>query len=260
MTQEFRVKIFGDGADKQAIATLCENPLISGFTTNPTLMRKAGVTDYKRFALDVLRMVQDKPVSFEVLSDDFIEMEAQAREIASWADNVYVKIPITNTRRESSIPLIGRLVAAGVKVNVTAIMTLAQVATVLPVMSLADAGYISIFAGRLADAGVDPEPVMIEALWMMNLYPQLELLWASPREVFNVIQAQRIGCHIITLTDDVLKKVSLLGKDLDEFSLETVKMFYNDAVAAKYELPSAQFAPTAQSAFAAPPAPFVTAF
>jgi transaldolase len=166
-------------------------------------------------------------------------MEAQAREIASWAENVYVKIPITNTRGQSSVPLISRLCDAGVKMNVTAMLTLEQVAAVLPAMAKSKAGYISIFAGRIADAGVDPEPIMTKALQMLSGFPQLELMWASPREVFNVIQADRIGCHVITCTDDVLKKLPLLGKDLDQFSLETVKMFYNDAVAAGYALAAA---------------------
>jgi transaldolase len=252
MTGKLRVKLFGDGADKASIIALSKNPLIAGFTTNPTLMRKAGVTDYKQFALDVLSVVTDRPVSFEVLSDEFVEMDAQAREIASWAENVYVKIPITNTRGESSVPLIALLAAASVKVNVTAMMTIEQLKSVLPAMAQAKAGYLSIFAGRIADAGVDPEPIMVEALQHMSAFPQLELLWASPREVFNVIQADRIGCHVITLTDDVLKKLSSIGKDLDQFSLETVKMFYTDAVAAGYELPTAinDFAPK-QSARAA---------
>jgi len=248
VSQKFRVKVFADGADKASILRLSENPLIAGFTTNPTLMRKAGVTDYKAFAAEVLETVTDKPVSFEVLSDEFDEMEAQALEIASWAPNVYVKIPISNTRGESSVPLIERLSIAGVKINVTAMMTIEHVRSVLPAMSHSKAGYLSIFAGRVADAGVDPEPIMAEALELMKPYPQLELLWASPREVFNLVQADRLGCHVITLTDDVLKRIPLIGKDLNEFSLETVKMFYNDAVAAGYELAGAMsFAPSKNS-------------
>lgn len=241
MIDRLTVKIFADGADTTSIQKLCTNPVIAGFTTNPTLMRKAGVQDYKTFANDVLALITDKPVSFEVLSDEFEEMERQALEISSWADNVYVKIPVTNTRGESSVPTIKRLADAGVNINVTAILTLQQVEAVLPAMTNAKAGYISIFAGRIADAGIDPEPIMIRALELMREYPQLELLWASPREVFNVIQADRIGCHVITATDDVLKKLSVLGKDLNEFSLETVKMFYDDAVAAGYELETATF-------------------
>jgi len=248
MTAKLRVKIFADGADKASILQLSKNRLIAGFTTNPTLMRKAGVVDYTHFAREVLEAVTDRPVSFEVLSDEFKEMEAQAREIASWAENVYVKMPITNTRGQSSVPLISRLCDAGVKMNVTAIMTLEQVAAVLPAMAKSKAGYISIFAGRIADAGIDPEPIMINALQMLAGFPQLELMWASPREVFNVIQAERIGCHVITCTDDVLKKLPLLGKDLDEFSLETVKMFYNDAVAAGYKLAAPQSAYTQEIA------------
>jgi len=244
---KFRIKIFADGADVQSILRLSQNPLIAGYTTNPTLMRKAGVSDYKRFAQEVLAVVKDKPVSFEVLSDEFDEMEAQAKEIASWAANVYVKIPITNTRGESSVALIERLTKAAVKLNVTAMLTIEQVKAVLPAMRGATGGYISIFAGRVADAGVDPEPIMVEALNLLKEYPALELLWASPREVFNVVQAERIGCHVITLTDDVLKKLSLIGKNLDEFSLETVKMFYNDAVAAGYELPTGNLHITARA-------------
>lgn len=244
MIEKLRVKLFGDGADIESIKRLKANPLVAGFTTNPTLMRKAGVTDYREFAREVLVEITDKPVSFEVLSDDFREMEAQAREIASWAHNVYVKIPITNTRQESSVPLIERLTAFGVKMNITAICTLEQMKAVLPAMRHAESGFVSIFAGRIADAGVDPEPIMIQAVELLREYPKLELLWASPRELFNVIQADRIGCHVITLTDDVWKKLPLLGKNLDQFSLETVQMFYNDAVAAKYELtPSINFAP-----------------
>jgi transaldolase len=218
-------------------------------------MRKAAVHNYKQFALSVLSIVKDKPVSFEVFSDEFPEMEAQAREIASWGENVYVKIPITNTKRHSSVPLIARLSAFGVKVNVTAMMTLQQVKAVLPAMKLSPAGYLSIFAGRLADAGIDPEPLMLCALELMYDYPQLELLWASPREVFNIVQCDRIGCHIITCTDDVLKKIPILGKDPDEFSQETVQMFYNDATAAGYTLDvDKKFAPDSQAIISfAPP-------
>jgi len=246
MTSNFRIKIFGDGADKEAIAKLNQNPLIAGFTTNPTLMRKAGVVDYKHFALEVLSIVKDKPISFEVLSDDFVEMESQAREIASWGDNVYVKIPITNTLKESSVPLIARLAALGVKLNVTAIMTIQQIEAVIPALRAASSAYVSVFAGRIADAGIDPEPTMRKALELMKEYPHIELLWASPREVFNVVQADKLGCHIITATDDVLKKLSSIGKDLEQFSLETVKMFYDDAVAAGYQIKAqTDFAPPA---------------
>lgn len=232
----YETKIFADGADKAAIARLYQDKRIAGFTTNPTLMRKAGISDYKQFALDVLETVVDKPISFEVFSDEFDEMEAQAREIASWGDNVYVKIPITNTRGESAVKLIERLSKASVKVNVTAIMTIEQVKAVIPALTHGPAGCVSIFAGRIADAGIDPLPVMQEALDLLADYPTLELIWASPRELFNIVQARQIGCHIITVTDDILKKLGLIGKDLNEFSLDTVKMFYNDAQAAGYSI------------------------
>jgi transaldolase len=215
----FKTKIFADGADKAAIVRLYQNPLVSGFTTNPTLMRKAGITDYKQFAKEVLEVVVDKPISFEVFSDEFDEMEAQALEIASWGQNVYVKIPITNTRSESSVPMIERLAKQHVKINVTAMMTLDQVRDVIPALTYGPAGCVSLFAGRIADAGVDPEPIMQQAVQLLTHYPTLELIWASPREVFNIVQANRIGCHIITVTDDLLKKMSLFGKDLTEFSL-----------------------------------------
>jgi transaldolase len=234
--QNFKTKIFGDGADKSAILRLYQNPAISGFTTNPTLMRKAGVSDYKQFAREILEVVTDKPISFEVFSDEFDEMEAQALEIASWGENIYVKIPITNTRGQSSAGLIERLSRKQVKVNVTAMMTLEQVKEVIPALSQGPGGCVSLFAGRIADAGVDPEPIMIDALKLLANDPALELIWASPREVFNIVQANRIGCHIITVTDDLLKKTSLFGKDLLEFSLDTVKMFYNDAHAAGFTI------------------------
>jgi transaldolase len=235
-TLNLNTKIFADGADKQSIFKLYENPIISGFTTNPTLMRKAGVSDYKRFAHEVLEVVVDKPISFEVFSDEFNEMEAQALEIASWGQNVYVKIPITNTRAESSVALIERISKAGVKVNVTAMMTLEQVHSVVPVLTNGPAGCVSLFAGRIADAGIDPLPMMRAALDAIRDYPTLELIWASPRELYNIVQAHDIGCHIITVTDDILKKLGTIGKDLTEFSLETVKMFYNDARAAGYSI------------------------
>lgn len=235
-TVKFKTKIFADGAEKAAITRLYEDPNIAGFTTNPTLMRKAGISNYKQFAQDVLEVVVDKPISFEVFSDEFDEMEAQALEIASWGNNVYVKIPITNTKGQTAVPLIERLSKANVKVNVTAIMTVAQVAEVIPALSKGPAGCVSVFAGRIADAGVDPEPIMREAMNLLAGYPALELIWASPREVFNIVQADRLGCHIITVTDDLLKKLSIVGKDLNEFSLDTVKMFYNDAHAAGFTI------------------------
>lgn len=231
-----RVKIFADGADKTSILELSRNPLIQGFTTNPTLMRKAGVKDYECFCRDLVATIPDRPFSFEVFSDEFEEMERQALRIATWGENVYVKIPITNTRRESSAHLIGRLSRQGVKVNVTAMMTLDQVDAVLPYLEGGPPSYLSIFAGRVADAGCDPLPLMCAALQRLRRHPQIELIWASPRELFNIVQADTLGCHIITVTHDILKKLNTLGKDLDEFSLDTVKMFREDAVAAGYAL------------------------
>lgn len=235
-TINLKTKIFADGADKEAIFRLYKNQQISGFTTNPTLMRKAGVADYKQFAHDVLKVIVDKPISFEVFSDEFDEMEAQALEIASWGQNVYVKIPITNTRAESSVPLIERLSKAGVKVNVTAMMTLEQVKVVVPVLTYGPAACVSVFAGRIADAGVDPLPIMQATMAVIENYPTIELIWASPRELYNIVQANDIGCHIITVTDDILKKLPTIGKDLAEFSLDTVKMFYNDATQAGFSI------------------------
>jgi transaldolase len=235
--RDFRIKIFADGADKAGILEMARNPIISGFTTNPTLMKKAGIRDYRAFALDVLKEITDKPISFEVFSDDFDEMEGQALEIASWAENVYVKIPVTNTKGESSSPLVGRLARQGVRVNVTAMMNLRQVKEVVPELVQGPGGYVSVFAGRIADSGRDPVPAMREIVEYLRPYPTVELLWASPREVLNILQADEIGCHIITVTNDLIKKIALFGKGLDEFSLETVKMFYNDAKAAGYSLP-----------------------
>jgi len=231
-----RVKIFADGADKASILELARNPLIQGFTTNPTLMRKAGVKDYECFCRDLLENIPERPFSFEVFSDEFEEMERQALRIAGWGENVYVKIPITNTRRQSSAALVGRLSLQGVKVNVTAMMTMEQVDAVLPYLEDGPPSYLSIFAGRVADAGSDPLPLMCAALERMRAHPQIELIWASPRELFNIVQADTLGCHIITVTHDLLKKLPTLGKDLDEFSLDTVKMFRDDAVAAGYTL------------------------
>lgn len=234
--KDLKIKIFADGADKAAMVEMSGNPIISGFTTNPTLMKKAGVKDYKAFALDVLKEITDKPISFEVFSDEFDEMESQALEIASWGKNVYVKIPITNTKGDSSVPLVAKLARQGVRVNVTAMMTLAQVKEVVPVMVDGPGGYVSVFAGRVADSGLDPVPAMREIVRYLQAYPTVELIWASPREVLNIVQADEIGCHIITVTNDLIKKMSLLGKDLTEYSLDTVRMFYNDAFAAGYKL------------------------
>jgi len=231
-----QVKIFADGADIASIIELAKQPYIQGFTTNPTLMRKAGVADYESFARQLVREIPNRPISFEVLSDDFEEMEQQALRIASWGSNIYVKIPITNTRGESSASLISRLVRQRVKVNVTAIMTLAQIDAVVPVLRYGPPSCVSIFAGRVADAGCDPLPILCGALTRIRAYPQIELIWASPRELFNIVQADSIGCHIITVTHDLLKKLPMLGRDLTEYSLDTVKMFVDDARAAGFTL------------------------
>ncbi len=234
--KDLRVKIFADGADLGGMVEMYKLPHIRGFTTNPTLMQKAGVTDYKAFALQVLKAIPDRPISFEVFSDDFEEMAAQAREIATWGPNVYVKIPVTNTKRDSSVPLIRRLAAAGVKQNVTALMTVAQVRQVTDAVAGGPPSCISVFAGRIADTGRDPLPIMVESLSVMRSAPSAELIWASPRELLNIFQADAIGCPIITVTNDILKKLAGVGKDLDEFSLDTVKMFHDDAKKAGFTL------------------------
>ena len=233
---DLKVKIFGDGADKASILELYRRPYIKGFTTNPTLMRKAGVTDYEAFAADILARISDRPVSFEVFADDEVEMERQARQINSWADNVYVKIPVTNTHGEPMYDLVRRLSSEGIRINITALLTLDQVKRATKALSGGAPSYISIFAGRVADTGRDPVPMMTSALEIMSKQPQIELVWASPRELLNIFQADEIGCHIITVTTDILKKLPLVGKDLDEYSLETVLMFYNDAVKSGYSL------------------------
>lgn len=231
-----RVKIFADGADKAGMVEMAGKPLIQGLTTNPTLMRKAGITDYRAFARDILEAIPDKPISFEVFSDDFAEMEKQAREIASWGRNVYVKIPITNTKREAAYSLIERLAQQDIKLNITAMMTLAQVRGVAKVLNPAVPSYVSVFAGRIADTGRDPVPLMAEAVRLLKVRPRAELIWASPRELLNIFQADAIGCHVITVTNDVLKKLELVGKDLDDYSLETVRMFYRDAASAGFRI------------------------
>jgi transaldolase len=215
---------------------LYANPVIRGFTTNPTLMHKAGITDYQAFARDILSVIRDRPISFEVFADEFDEMERQARIIATWGSNVYVKIPVTDTRRESACPLIKQLSHAGIKVNVTAILTLDQVSHVVEALAGGAPSNVSVFAGRIADTGVDPVPAMQEAVRMLQPHPQIELIWASPRELLNVFQADAIGCHIITATPDVLKKLSLVGKDLADYSLDTVKMFADDAAKSGFTL------------------------
>ena len=228
------VKIFADGADLPGMLELYRRPYIKGFTTNPTLMRKAGITDYRAFAHDVLRAIPDRPISFEVFSDDFPKMERQAREIASWGSNVYVKIPVTTTRRQPAYDLVKRLSHDGLQLNVTALMTLEQVTCVTEALAGGAPACISVFAGRIADTGRDPVPLMAEALRIMAATPSAELIWASPRELLNIFHADDIGCHIITATHDILKKLNIVGKPLEEYSLETVKMFHEDATAAKF--------------------------
>ncbi len=231
-----KVKIFADGADFKSIVEFSLNPLIKGFTTNPTLMRKAGVNDYAAFAREVLLAIPDKPISFEVFADDFSEMEAQALDISSWGPQVIVKIPVTNSRGASSASLIRRLARRQVRMNVTALMTLDQVKVAAACLADGPSAYISVFAGRMADTGRDPVPMMAEAVCVLADHPHLELIWASPREVLNIFQADAIGCHVITVTNDLLKKLSLVGKSLEDYSLETVQMFYRDAVKAGYTL------------------------
>lgn len=233
---DLRIRIFADGADLPGILELAAKPYIAGFTTNPTLMRKAGVKDYRAFARDVLAAIRDRPISFEVFSDEFEEMERQAREIASWGANVFVKIPVTNTGAESSRELIRRLAAAGVHLNVTALTTLEQVRDVSHALAEGPSSFISVFAGRVADTGRDPLPIMAAAVEAMRPRPQQSLIWASPREVLNIFQADAIGCHVITVTKDLLDKLDLVGKELLAHSLDTVKMFHGDARAAGYTL------------------------
>jgi transaldolase len=237
MLSQLKTKLFTDGATLAVIEQHAKNPLIKGFTTNPTLMRKAGITDYETFAKDMLRLVGDRPVSFEVFADDFSEMERQARKIAQWGKNVFVKIPITNTRAESAAEAVKKLAGEGVQLNVTALMTVAQVEEVAKALSGGPPSYISVFAGRIADTGRDPIPIMKDSLAAMAAAaPQAELIWASPRELLNIFQADQIGCHVITVTHDVLSKLSIVGRDLADYSLDTVKMFFDDGKAAGYRL------------------------
>jgi transaldolase len=226
---DLSVKLFADGADKAAMLNLYRNPLIRGFTTNPTLMRKAGIGDYDAFARDVLSVIRDRPISFEVFADEFDEMERQARIIASWGPNVYVKIPVTNTRRERSLDLACRLSHTGIKLNVTALLTLDQVRDVSAALAGGAPSCVSVFAGRIADTGRDPVPLMAAAVELVSIHAGMELIWASPRELLNIFQADAIGCHIITATSDILNKLPLVGKDLHDYSLETVHMFHSDA-------------------------------
>ncbi len=230
------VRIYADGADVASMLDAAADPRIEGFTTNPTLMRKAGVEDYSRFVKEVTTAITDLPVCFEVISDDFDEMERQARALREFGDNVVVKIPITDTSGNDATPLMRRLAASGVAINATALMTLDQVRRAADALAGGPPAIISVFAGRIADAGVDPVPVMTEAVRVLEPHPELSLLWASPREVLNVVQAAEVGCHIITLTNDLLGKLSSVGRDLDEFSLATVQMFRDDALAARFDL------------------------
>ena len=231
-----KIKIFSDGANINEMLDINKNPIISGFTTNPSLMYKAGIPNYKVFSQHVLKEIKDKPISFEIFADDIDEMERQAREIATWGSNVYVKIPVTNTKKISCASLIKKLSAEGVQLNITAILSLEQVSEVADALKNGSSSFVSVFAGRIADTGVDPVPLMKRALEILKPVSNAELLWASPREVLNVYQAESIGCHIITATNDILKKLDLKGKDLEEYSLETVQMFFDDAQQAGYRL------------------------
>jgi len=235
--KDLKIRIFADGADKKGMLDLNANPLITGLTTNPTLMRKAGLTDFEAFARDILQSITAKPISLEVFSDEFPEMKRHALKINGWGENVYVKIPITNTRGESSLPLIKELATDGVKLNVTAILTLEQVRGVAAALSPHVPAVVSVFAGRIADTGVDPTGIMIESKKAIGRLPHAELLWASVREVLNIFQANDCGCHIVTVPHDILgKALKMSGMDLGELSLDTVKMFANDAKAAGYSL------------------------
>ena len=234
--EKLKTKIFADGADRDDMLQMYGRPYIQGLTTNPTLMKKAGIRDYAEFCKDILGTVIDKPISFEVFSDDFNEMERQALTISEWGENVYVKIPITNTKGEFSGPLISRLVSNNVKVNITALMTISQVREVACCLDPNVHSYVSVFAGRIADTGIDPVPIMKEAVEILSPLEKTELIWASPRELLNIFHAEDVGCQIITVTSDILKKLNNIGKDLSDYSLDTVKMFYEDAVAAGYTL------------------------
>jgi transaldolase len=234
--EDLNVKIFADGAEKAGMLEMYAKPYIKGFTTNPTLMHKVGLTDYRAFARDIVSVIPDRPISFEVFSDEFDEMERQAREIATWGDNVYVKIPVTNTRREPAYDLVRLLANEGVKLNITAIMTIDQVRNVVDAVKDGAPSCVSVFAGRIADTGRDPVPIMTECVDILKAAPQSELIWASPRELLNIIQADAIGCHIITVTNDILKKLPLIGKDLADYSLDTVRMFFDDGRKAGFTL------------------------
>ncbi len=232
--KDLKIKIFADGADITEMKKAYRSGIVKGFTTNPTLMKRAGVTDYEAFARSALAEIPDLPISFEVFSDDFDEMEDEARYIAGWGDNVYVKIPVTNTKGESSIPLIKKLSHDGLCLNITAILTTEQVKAVSKVLNHEVKSIVSVFAGRIADTGRDPVPYIKEAISILKTNPSAEVLWASPRELLNLFQAESCGCHIITIINDILKKIPLINKDLNQLSLETVNMFYTDGQAAGY--------------------------
>ena len=238
VVERLRVKIFADGADRNAIAELASNPVVSGFTTNPTLMRAAGVADYEAFARDIVELVPELPISLEVFSDDFGEMEQQARTISQWGENVFVKVPVTNTRGESAAEVVRHLVAEGVRLNVTALTTVRQVEEIAVALKGSTAAFVSVFAGRIADTGRDPSPIMAESVEVLRAHPQLQLIWASPREVLNILHADAVGCHVITVTQQLLAKLPWLGRDLEGVSLDTVRMFHDDARAANYSLPT----------------------
>jgi transaldolase len=236
MAPKLKIDLYADGADVRDMVAARQSGVVKGFTTNPTLMKKSGVTDYEAFAKEALKAVSGMPISFEVFADDFAEMERQARRICTWGGSVFVKIPITNTKGESAIPLIRRLTSSKIKLNITAILTVQQVKDVVNALDADTPAIVSVFAGRIADTGVDPVPLMKECAGIVNQKPKAQLLWASPRELLNIFQAEQVGCHIITVTSDILKKLSMVGKSLDELSLDTVKMFYNDAAAAGFKL------------------------
>ena len=233
---QFKIKLYADGADLINMIEEYKKGIVSGFTTNPTLMKKAGVKNYEEFAKSAIKAIPDLPISFEVFSDELLAMEYEARKIASWGKNVYIKIPVTTTQGESTTPIVRKLSLDGLKLNVTAIMTLEQVKTVATALSPDTPSIVSVFAGRIADTGRDPIPIMKEAVEVLNPYPNAELLWASTREMLNLIQAESSGCHIITITNDILKKIPQVGKDLNQLSLETVQMFYSDAQSAGYSI------------------------
>jgi transaldolase len=233
---QLKVQIFADGADKAGMLEMYRLSHMKGFTTNPTLMRKAGIANYETFAREIIAAIPDRPISFEVFADDFDEMERQARRITTWGKHISVKIPITNTKRESAMPLVRTLSHDGIGLNVTALFTLSQVEAVVDAVRGGAPCYVSVFAGRIADCGLDPVPIMTAAVERLRDAPNTQLIWASPRELLNIFQADAIGCHVITVTNDILKKLSLVGKDQDEYSLETVKMFYEDGKAAGYKL------------------------